>query len=79
MCGQKNNGTVMRFKNAIKARLFDPRQRQRIFALASVHTSREAHPASYPKGTRVPFPGSKARSGRDADHSLPSSNVVKNE
>jgi hypothetical protein len=28
-----------------------------------------AHPASYPMGTGGPFPGSKARPGRDADHS----------
>jgi hypothetical protein len=30
------------------------------------------HPASFPMGTRVPFPGAKARPGRDADHSTPS-------
>jgi hypothetical protein len=28
-----------------------------------------AHPASYTMGTGGPFPGSKARPGRDADHS----------
>jgi hypothetical protein len=39
-----------------------------------VHTSSEAHPASYPMGT-----GGKARPGRDADHSLPSSAEVMNE
>jgi hypothetical protein len=27
------------------------------------------HPASYPMGTGGPFPGGKARPGRDADHS----------
>jgi hypothetical protein len=31
------------------------------------------------KGTGGPFPGAKARSGRDADHSPPSSAEVKNE
>jgi hypothetical protein len=38
-----------------------------------------AHPASYPVGTGGPFPGGKARPGRDADHSPPSSAEVKNE
>jgi hypothetical protein len=43
---------------------------QRIFPLVSVsRPAFEAHPASYPMGTGGPFPGSKARSGRDADHS----------
>jgi hypothetical protein len=42
-------------------------------------TSSEAHPASYPVGTRGPFPGDKARPERDADHSPPSSAEVKNE
>jgi hypothetical protein len=39
-----------------------------------VQTGSEAHPASYPMGT-----GGKARPGRDADHSPPSSAEVKNE
>jgi hypothetical protein len=34
-----------------------------------IQTSSEAHPASYPIGIRGSFPGGKARSGRDADHS----------
>jgi hypothetical protein len=38
-----------------------------------------AHPASYPVGSGGPFPGGKARPGRDADHSPPSSAEVKNE
>jgi hypothetical protein len=38
-----------------------------------VQTGSEAHPASYPMGTGGPFPGGKARPGRDADHSPPSS------
>jgi hypothetical protein len=39
-----------------------------------VQTGSEAHPASYPMGTGGggPFPGGKARPGRDADHSPPS-------
>jgi hypothetical protein len=31
-----------------------------------VQTSSEDHPASYPTGTGGPFPGGKARPGRDA-------------
>jgi hypothetical protein len=38
-----------------------------------------AHPASCTMGTWGPFPGSKARPGRDADHSPPSSAEVVNE
>jgi hypothetical protein len=37
------------------------------------------HPASYPMGTGGPFPGGKARPGRDADHSPPSNVEVVNE
>jgi hypothetical protein len=44
-----------------------------------VQTGSGAHPASYPVGTGGPFPGGKARPGRDADHSPPSSAEVKNE
>jgi hypothetical protein len=44
-----------------------------------VQTGSGAHPASCTMGTRGPFPGAKARSGRDADHSLPSSAKVENE
>jgi hypothetical protein len=39
-----------------------------------VQSGSGAHPASYPMGT-----GGKARPGRDADHSPPSSAEVKNE
>jgi hypothetical protein len=35
-----------------------------------------AHPASYPMGTRGPFPGIK-QPGHDTDHSPPSSAEVK--
>jgi hypothetical protein len=44
-----------------------------------VQTSSGAHPVSYPMGTGGPFPGGKARLGRDADHSPLSSDEVKNE
>jgi hypothetical protein len=43
-----------------------------------VQTRSGAHPASCPMGTGGPFPGGKARPGRDADPS-PSSAEVKNE
>jgi len=41
-----------------------------------VQTGSEVHPVSCTMG---PFPGGKARPGRDADHSTPSSADVKNE
>jgi hypothetical protein len=44
-----------------------------------VQTGSGAHPASYPMGTGGSFPGGKARPGRDADHSPPSSAEIKNE
>jgi hypothetical protein len=49
------------------------------FPSLCVQTGSGAHPASCPMGTGGPFPGSKARPGRDADHSPPSSAEVKNE
>jgi hypothetical protein len=42
-------------------------------------TGSGAHPASYAVGTGGPYPGDKARSGRDADHSPPSSAQAVNE
>jgi hypothetical protein len=42
-------------------------------------TGSGAHPASCTMGTGGHFPGGKARPGRDADHSPPSSAEVKNE
>jgi hypothetical protein len=44
-----------------------------------VHTSSGAHQASCSVGSGGPFPGAKARPGRDADHSPPSSAEVVNE
>jgi hypothetical protein len=42
----------------------------KIFPLSScVQTGSGAHPATSPMGTGGPFPGGKARPGRDADHS----------
>jgi hypothetical protein len=44
-----------------------------------VQTGSGANPALYPMGTGGPFPGGKARPGRDANHSPPTSAEVKNE
>jgi hypothetical protein len=44
-----------------------------------VQTGSEAHPASCAMGTEGPFPGAKARPGRDADHSPLCSTEVENE
>jgi hypothetical protein len=44
-----------------------------------VQTGSGDHPASCTMGTEGPFPGGKARRGRDANHSPPSSAEVKNE
>jgi hypothetical protein len=44
-----------------------------------VQTGSEAHPASCTMGTGGSFPGCKARPGRDADHSPPSSAEVENQ
>jgi hypothetical protein len=44
-----------------------------------VQTGSEAHPASCTMSTWGPFPGGKARPGRDADHSTLSSAEVVNE
>jgi hypothetical protein len=44
-----------------------------------VQTGSGAHPASCTVGTGDPFPEGKARPGRDADHSPPSSAEVDNE
>jgi hypothetical protein len=59
--------------------VFDPRRGQRIFPLTSV--SRPALGPTQPPVQWVPrvlSPGGKARPGRDADHSPPSSDEVEN-
>jgi hypothetical protein len=59
---------------------FDSRRRQRIFPVASV--SRPALGPTQPPVQWIPgvlSPGVKARPGRDADHSPPSSVEVENE
>jgi hypothetical protein len=44
-----------------------------------IQTGSGAHPASYTMGTGGSFPAGKARPGRDADRSPPSSAEVKKE
>jgi hypothetical protein len=44
-----------------------------------VQTGSGAHPTYCTMGTGGPFPGGKARPGRDTDHSPPSSAEVVNE
>jgi hypothetical protein len=48
-------------------------------SILCVQTDSGAHPASCTMGSGVLSPGVKARPGRDADHSPPSSAEVENE
>jgi hypothetical protein len=56
-----------------------PAESKDFFSNLCVQTGSGVHPASCPMGTGVPSPGVKARPGRDADHSPPSSAEVENE
>jgi hypothetical protein len=56
-----------------------PAEAKDFFCSLCVQTGSGAHPASCIMGTGGPFPGGKARPGRDADHSPPSSAEVVNE
>jgi hypothetical protein len=59
---------------------FDPRHRRKDFSSnLCVQTGSGAHAAYCTMGIGVPLPGAKARQGRDADHSPPSSAEVENE
>jgi hypothetical protein len=49
---------------------FDFRQGREFTLFHSIHTSSEAHPASYPVGTGCYFSGVKA-AGREYGHSFP--------
>jgi hypothetical protein len=60
--------------------MFDPRQKLKDLSSSfCVQTVSRAHIASCTMSTEGPFPGGKARPGRDADHSPPYSAEVKNE
>jgi hypothetical protein len=56
-----------------------PTEAEDISCNLCVQTGSGAHPASYTMGTGGSFPGSKARPGREADHSPPSSAEVTKE
>jgi hypothetical protein len=56
-----------------------PAEAKDFSSILCVQTGSEAHPASCTMGTGGPFPGGKARPGRDADHSPLSSAEVVNE
>jgi hypothetical protein len=56
-----------------------PAEARDFFFSLCAQTGSGAHPASCPTGTGGSFPGGKARPGRDADNSLPSSAEVENE
>jgi hypothetical protein len=47
-----------------------PAEARDFYSSLFVQTGSGAHPASCPMGAGGSFPGSKARPGRDADHSL---------
>jgi hypothetical protein len=48
-------------------------------AILCVQTGSGVHPTSCKMGTGSPFPGGKARPGRDGSHSSPSNAEVENE
>jgi hypothetical protein len=50
-----------------------------VYCSLCVQIGSGAHPASCTMGTGGPFPGAKARPGRDAGHSIPSNAEVVNE
>jgi hypothetical protein len=55
-----------------------PAETKDFSSILCVQTGSGAHPASYPIGTEGPFHGGKARPGRDADHTPPSTAEVVN-
>jgi hypothetical protein len=56
-----------------------PAEAKNFYSSLFVQNGSGAHPASCTMGTGCPFLGGKARPGRDADHSPPSSAEVENE
>jgi hypothetical protein len=60
-------------------RVRSPTEAEDFSSSPCVQTGSGAHPASCSMGTGGPFPGGKARPGRDADHSPPFSAEVENE
>jgi hypothetical protein len=62
-----------------RSRIDCPQKRKDFSSSLFVQTGSGAHPASCKMGTGGPSAGAKARPGRDADHSTPSSVEVENE
>jgi hypothetical protein len=56
-----------------------PAKRKDFSSSIRVQTGYGAHPVSCTMSTEGPLPGAKARQGRQADQSLPSSAEVENE
>jgi hypothetical protein len=65
--------------HCINKRLRSPTEAEDSSSNLCVQTGSGAHPASCTMGTGGSFPGGKARPGRDADNSPPSSAEVKEE
>jgi hypothetical protein len=59
--------------------VLSPAEAKDFSSILCVQTGSGAHSASCPMGTGDPFSGGKARPGRDADHSPPSSAEVEYE
>jgi hypothetical protein len=72
MCGSRSSSGSLTTDRTIGVR--SPTGAENFSSSPCVQTGSGAHPASYPMGT-----GGKARPGRNADHSPPSSAVVTNE
>jgi hypothetical protein len=56
-----------------------PAEAKDFSSILCIQTDSGAHPASCTMGTGGPFSGGKARPGRDADHSPPSTAEIENE
>jgi hypothetical protein len=56
-----------------------PAEAEDFSCILCVQSAFGAHPASCTMGAGIPFPGGKARPGRDADYSPPSTAEVVNE
>jgi hypothetical protein len=69
--------TLTTYDQAIGVR--SPAGEKDFFSSLCVQTGSGAHPAPCTMGTGGTFPGGKARPGRDADHSPPSSAEAVNE
>jgi hypothetical protein len=72
---------IGRYSDGLRAGLlgFNSSQRQDISLLHSVQTGSGTHPSSYAMGTGGFFPRGVKQSGRETDHSPPSSAEDKND